>query len=381
MRVVIAPDSFKGSMTSADVCEAINVGLHKYKSSISVHSMPIADGGEGTVDAIVRVMGGDKIYEEVNDPLGRKISSAYGWVPDSKTAIIETAAASGLPRLMCNELNPLKASTIGTGELIKFALDRGAERIILGLGGSATVDAGAGCFQALGVKFYNSIGEELNMNGKALSQVADIDATTFRQISDGVEWIIASDVSNPLLGERGAVHVFGPQKGVTSSQLKIFERGMENYANVMKNYTNKEVMDNRGSGAAGGFGFSLFSLIEDYYVESGFDLIASLGNLEKQIKEANLVITGEGRVDSQTLYGKGPIGVARLAKKHGVPCIAFAGVIEGELSGAKDEGMLVIFPIVNRPMTLDEAIARGPQLLQEAAQRFMEVYNLNHKDV
>ncbi|WP_202409952.1 glycerate kinase [Halobacillus litoralis] len=377
MNVLVAPDSFKGSMSSAEACDAICEGISKFNPAIQTQSMPIADGGEGTVEALVKILHGDWIEEQVEDPLGRKVTAAYGWVPETKTAIIETAQASGLPRLKREELDPLRASTFGTGELIKSALDLGAKRIILGLGGSATVDAGAGCFQALGVNFYDAEGKELKMTGGNLSKVSQIESDYSYSMTSDVEWLIASDVSNPLLGQEGAVEVFGPQKGVTKSRVERFEEGMSHYASVLEGHTGRLVRDKEGSGAAGGFGFTLFSLLDNLKVESGFELIARLGELEKHIQKADLVITGEGKLDRQSLYGKGPVGLARLAKKHRVPCIAFTGMYDGEISGAKEEGLLAILPIVDRPMELDEAVGKGPELIRRATERFLDVYFLN----
>ncbi|SFF73159.1 glycerate kinase [Halobacillus alkaliphilus] len=379
MRIIVAPDSFKGSMSSAKACSAVESGVRSYSPSCDIKSIPIADGGEGTVEAIVKISGGEIVSEMVRDPLGREVVAEYGWVNETKTAIVETAAASGLPRLKSEELNPLKASTYGTGQLIQAALDRGAERIILGLGGSATVDAGTGCFQALGVKYFNDEGTELKMNGEALQHVAKIETQDAAERFKEVEWIIASDVTNPLLGEQGAISVFGPQKGVAAGSLPYFESAMQRYASALEHHTGKVVRDHEGSGAAGGFGFTLFSLLENLHVESGFELIAQLGELENHIKDADLVITGEGKMDMQTFYGKGPIGIGRLARKASVPCIAFTGKSEGDMSLAKEEGISAVLPIVDEPMTLKEAMECGPELLKRASRRFMEIYHLKQQ--
>ncbi|ARI76385.1 glycerate kinase [Halobacillus mangrovi] len=376
MRIIVAPDSYKGSMSSAEACAAIESGVKDYDPSYHIESIPIADGGEGTVEALVTILEGEIILEKVFDPLGREVTAEYGWINETKTAIVETAAASGLPRLKEEELKPSAASTYGTGQLIQAALERGAKRIILGLGGSATVDAGTGCFQALGVKFLNDEGKELEMNGKALQHVTKIETDTISELSNQVEWIIASDVTNPLLGPEGAISVFGPQKGVSAAHLTEFESGMERYASVVEQHTEKVVRNYEGSGAAGGFGFTLFSLLENLKVESGFELIAKQGELEKLISDADLVITGEGKIDTQTLYGKGPIGIARLARKARVPCIAFTGKSEGDMRRAKDEGLLSVLPIVDEPMTLKEAMESGPELLRKASRRCMEIYHL-----
>ncbi|WP_347861492.1 glycerate kinase [Salimicrobium sp. PL1-032A] len=376
MKVIVAPDSFKGSMTSAEACSAMEAGIRSVRPDCDILSIPVADGGEGTVEAIARIENGEILTETVLDPVGRNVEAEYGWIGESRTAIVETASASGLPRLK-EELNPAEASTYGTGQLIQTALDKGAEHIILGLGGSATVDAGSGCFQALGVKFYDEKGAELDMNGGALHKVASIDTTAL--CGQDVSWTIASDVTNPLLGPDGAIAVFGPQKGVSRGDRDRYETGMENYASVVERHIGYEKREEPGSGAAGGFGFTLFSLLDRMEVENGFELVARLGNLEERIREADLVLTGEGKMDTQTLYGKGPIGIARLAKKAEAPCVAFAGAIEGEMDRFKEEGLSVVLPIVDAPMTVAEAIGAGPALLQRASRRMMEVYGLKQE--
>ncbi|QST01030.1 glycerate kinase [Pontibacillus sp. ALD_SL1] len=377
MKVIVAPDSFKGSLSGKEVCEAVTIGIHAYDSDIEVQSIPIADGGEGTAEAFTTILGGQLISERVEDPLGRPVDASFGWVEETKTAIVETAAASGLPLLQQGELNPYKASTYGTGQLITAALDHGAEQIILGLGGSATVDAGSGCFQALGVKFLDQEGGEMKMNGGALRHVSKIDTSQIDRRAQNVQWLIASDVTNPLLGKQGAISVFGPQKGVQEEDIPAFETGMEHYADLLETATGATYQSKDGSGAAGGFGFTLYALLKHVRVESGFTLMARLGELESRMRDADLVITGEGKIDEQTLYGKGPIGIARLAKEIGVPCVGFAGKMQGDLTRLKDEGLLSVLPIVEEPVTLEEAMQSSSMLLQHASKRCMEVYHLN----
>ncbi|WP_206760630.1 glycerate kinase [Halobacillus yeomjeoni] len=376
MKVIVAPDSFKGSMSSTEAAASIKEGLQAYDPDMTVKTIPMADGGEGTVDALLSILGGTRIEKEVFDPLGREITASYGWINHTKTAVVETAAASGLPLLDTQELNPMETSTYGTGQLIADALERGAEKIILGLGGSATVDAGTGCFQALGVHFLNDKGEKLDMCGDSLSSVSNIETDSMHPRMSEVEWTIASDVTNPLLGEKGAVAVFGPQKGVTQEQLPIFEQKMTQYASVVEDHTTKKCRHINGSGAAGGFGFTLFSLLDQPEVESGFRLIAEWSDLKGHLADADLVITGEGKMDSQSLYGKVPVGIAQMAKEAEVPCIALTGKVEGDLVAAKSEGLQVILPIVDEPMSLEEAMSRGKELCKKASHRFMEVYHM-----
>ncbi|TGB02440.1 glycerate kinase [Halobacillus salinus] len=383
MRFLLAPDSFKGSMTSAEACAALREGIHAFDASSEVQAVPIADGGEGTVDALGEILDGEKITERVRDPLGREVNASYGWIESDKLAVIEVAAASGLPLLHETELDPHQASTFGTGQLIKSALDKGAREIILGLGGSATVDAGTGCFQALGVHFFNEKKQELTMNGGALRHVDAINLADMDSRVQEVKWTIASDVTNPLLGVSGAVHVFGPQKGVQPDQLEAFERGMSRYAGALQKASGVDRREAEGSGAAGGIGFTLSSLLADASVKSGFDLIAELGKLEEVVASSDFVLTGEGKFDRQTLYGKGPSGVATLAKRYDVPCIAFAGKIDDEADIRTQSDVTAVLPIVDEPMTLEDAMRNGPRLLQKAVQRFLDVYIAGqyHKEV
>ncbi|WP_254901736.1 glycerate kinase [Thalassobacillus devorans] len=371
MKIIIAPDSFKGSMTSVEAAEQMKQGILAVDPMLDISMIPVADGGEGTVDAITIALQGEKVVKQVNDPIGRLIDAEFGWIPKSKTAVVETAAASGLPLLTEKELDPVNASTYGTGELVKEALEKGAERIILGLGGSATVDAGTGFLEALGVRFLDDNGKEIRASGGTLSQIASIDSTKLDKRLENVEFMVASDVTNPLLGEKGAVAVFGPQKGVKNDQLNHFERGMARYAQQVIRHIGKDFTEEEGSGAAGGFGFSLLSFLEPSF-ESGFEMMARLSDLEDEIRSASFVITGEGKLDTQSLYGKVPIGIARLAKRNHIPAIAFTGKIEGDLTLVKDEGLELVLPIVDGAMSLDDALNNGKELLYRASRRFIE---------
>lgn len=375
MKIVIAPDSFKGSMTSITAAEAIRRGIHQINPSYETVIIPMADGGEGTVDAMMSIMNGETRSAQVSDPLGCEISATFGWVPETKTAVIETAAASGLTLLKESELDPGVASTFGTGELVRSALDLGAENIILGLGGSATVDGGTGFLQALGIRFFNKQGDVLEAGGNMLGEIQSIDDTQFDQRLKRVKWIVASDVTNPLLGNVGAVTIFGPQKGVKVETLAAFERGMEHFAEKVVEHTGLDCSLEQGSGAAGGLGFSLLSFFQPVF-ESGFSIIAKESCLEDHLKDAALVLTGEGKVDVQSLYGKVPVGIGRTAGQYGIPVAVFAGKIEGDLELLHSEGIQLILPIVNGPMTLTEAMTNGSALLEEAASRLMRTYEL-----
>ncbi len=380
MKVVIAPDSFKGSMSSVQAAEAIRRGLLQVDSNVICELIPMADGGEGTVDALQVITGGERIYCQVEDPLGRSVNAFYGWVEETKTAIIEMAAASGLPLLSQSELNPRLASTYGTGQLIVDAVSRGAQTVILGLGGSATVDGGVGCLQALGVEFQDETGSVIERVGGDLSRIAQIDASALDRRCQEIEFILATDVANPLLGEAGAVRVFGGQKGVAKDEFEGFERGMGHYAALVARVSGKSCAEDAGSGAAGGLGFGIRSFLNARN-ESGFELIAALGDLREKIRGADLVITGEGSIDEQSLYGKVPVGIAGIAKELRVPTVVFAGKIAGDQATFVRAGISTVLPIVDRPLKLEEAISSGPDLLERASARFAQIWFLAQSQV
>ncbi|MDQ0482657.1 glycerate kinase [Guptibacillus hwajinpoensis] len=370
MRIVIAPDSFKGSMSSLTAAQAINRGIKEVVPDAETILVPMADGGEGTVEALATILNGQEVtVDGISDPLGRPIRATYSWVKSTSTAIIETASASGLPLLKESELDPDQASTYGTGELIKHALDKKARKIILGLGGSATVDAGTGCFEALGVQFRDQKGERIKATGATLAHISSIDLSLLDSRLKDVEVVVASDVTNSLLGEEGAITVFGPQKGVRD--ITRFEAGMNNYASRVSEKIGMNLENSEGSGAAGGFGFSLLAFLDPIFM-SGFSLIAEHSCLKEQMRSSHLVITGEGKLDSQTLYGKVPSGISELAKSVNVPAIAFAGT--STILEDKEKGIMTVLPIIDEPMELKEAIRRGPDLLYRASKRFMTLY-------
>ncbi len=377
MRVVVAPDSFKGSATAVQVARAIESGLRGVDSTLETVLVPLADGGEGTVDALIGILGGEPVESTARDPLDRPVACTYGWVADRRLAIIEVAAASGLP-LLGDALNPTQASTFGTGQLIREALDRGADAVILGLGGSATVDAGTGLVAALGGRFLDADGSTLRGAGGSLGRVATIDLSGLDGRLRSVQITLATDVASPLLGPHGAVHVFGLQKGVTHDQRANFEAAMAHFAEVVVRATGADHRDSPGSGAAGGIAFLLRSLL-DVEVRDGFSLIAELADLRGRIAGADLAITGEGRLDAQSLAGKVPVGVARLAAVAGVPVIALAGQIDGDLATFKEAGLAAVVPIVDRPMTLADAMADAPALIEAAAARLLATLRLGRK--
>lgn len=373
MHVVIAPDSFKGSMSSREAAERIQAGLAQVFPDWEMTVVPMADGGEGTVEAILTWTGGRKQTASVKDPLGRSIEAVWGYCENRGLAVIETAAASGLALL--EEPDPARASTYGTGQLCKEALDHGAKEVVIGLGGSATVDAGIGFFAALGVRFYDQQRELLEPVGGNLGKIAHIDRSGLDPRLQKVKITIASDVTYPLLGTEGAIQVFGPQKGIPPEELDRFEEGMHRFAECLVRVTGRDHRWTPGSGAAGGFGFSLLSLLHVEW-KSGLEWIAAWGDLEEKIRQADLVITGEGRMDRQSLYGKVPVGIARIAARHQVPVVAFAGQIQGDWSEAEETGISVLLPITEGPILLEDAIRQGPDLLERGAVRLAQVWQL-----
>lgn len=372
MKIVIAPDSLKGFLTSTQASAIIHQAIKDFDPTIETVQIPMADGGEGTVQAVLWNKGGETISCSVHDPLGRNTEAAYGWIENEKLAIIETAAASGLPLLTPDEMDPLFASSYGTGELINNALDRGAATIILGLGGSATVDAGTGIFEALGVKFLDEQHKSLTAVGGRLEIIAGIDVSGLDSRLQTVKFIMASDVTNPLLGKDGAVYIFGPQKGIADSQLARFEKGMEKFALLAAEMMGINHINESGSGAAGGIGF-LFRTLLDVEFSSGLEMIAELSDLETHLKDADLAITAEGRIDGQSLFGKVPVGIGRLAKRWDIPVIAFAGSIGDGSQKLESEGIHAVMPIVEGPMNLAEAMQNSEKLLYNAAMRLMKI--------
>lgn len=380
MKIIIAPDSFKGSLTAREIADNIEKGILSVYPQAEVIKLPMADGGEGTVDALVYATKGKKIYKEVTGPLGTPVKAYFGILGNENTAIIETAAASGLALVPSGKENPLKATTFGTGELIKAALDEGVDKIIIGLGGSATVDGGIGMAQALGISFKDSKGKEVGFGGAELANVQSIDLSNLDRRLKDVEFLIASDVSNPLYGPNGAAYIFGPQKGATEEMVKFLDDSLRNYARVIKNETGKKVGDLPGGGAAGGLGAALMVFL-DAYMNSGIELILDIYNFNTFLDQAALVITGEGRIDKQTLMGKTPYGVAMRAKKYNVPVIAVAGSVEAEAVNELNEYFDGIFSIMLAPVTIEKAILNTENWLQIIVQQIMRTCIVHKKFV
>lgn len=375
MKIVLAPDSFKGSFSSLEVIEHLEEVARRHFSPLEVVKVPIADGGEGTVDALVTAAKGEYRTVEVMGPLPEmRVKAKYGII-HGKTAVIEMAQASGLPLIPTGKRDPLNATTYGTGELIRKALDEGIRDFIIGIGGSATNDGGIGAAQALGVKFLDRFGKEVGLGGKQLQHIEKIILDDMDpRIKESTITVIC-DVSNPLTGPHGATAVYGPQKGVTEKTFNILESGMKNYERLIKETTGMDMSKVPGSGAAGGLGAALVAFF-GAVLKPGIDTILDYVRFEELIEGADLVITGEGRIDGQSLYGKVPVGIARRCKSKGVKVIAIVGGMGPGAQKVYDCGIASIMPIVNAPISLDEAIARSQELLKDAADRMFRFIKL-----
>lgn len=375
MKIVLAPDSFKGSFSSLEVIEHLEEVARRHFSPLEVVKVPIADGGEGTVDALVTAAKGEYRTVEVMGPLPEmRVKAKYGII-HGKTAVIEMAQASGLPLIPTGKRDPLNATTYGTGELIRKALDEGIRDFIIGIGGSATNDGGIGAAQALGVKFLDRFGKEVGLGGKQLQHIEKIILDNMDpRIKESTITVIC-DVSNPLTGPHGATAVYGPQKGVTEETFNILESGMKNYERLIKETTGMDMSKVPGSGAAGGLGAALVAFF-GAVLKPGIDTILDYVRFEELIEGADLVITGEGRIDGQSLYGKVPVGIARRCKSKGVKVIAIVGGMGPGAQKVYDCGIASIMPIVNAPISLDEAIARSQELLKDAADRIFRFIKL-----
>lgn len=370
VKIVIAPDSFKESLSATKVAKAISSGIMRVVPDAEITCIPFADGGEGTVEALITATNGKRVNVRTVDPLGRPIQSFYGILGDGKTAVIEMAAASGLELLAPEERNLLMASTYGTGLLAKAALEAGFSNIILGIGGSATNDGGAGMAQALGFGLHDKNGNPIALGGGFLNELLSIDRSSVHPLLEKAKITVACDVRNPLLGPSGATRVYGPQKGATAETLQKLENNLTHFSGVLRLAFEKDFAEIPGSGAAGGLGAGLMAFCNADLVP-GFKLISDLTNLENHLKNASLVFTGEGRIDAQTTSGKTISGIAQLAKKHAVPVIALAGYVSNDLQELYQMGVTAVFPIANRPLTLAESKTRAADLLTDTAERIM----------
>jgi len=374
MQILIAAGAFKQSLTAAQACRAIAAGLGASGLDARWHCLPIADGGNGTLDALL-ASGGERRRLAVRGPLGRMVEAEYGLIEGGRCAVIEMALASGLELLQPHELDPLGASSYGTGQLLVDALERGVERVIIGMGGSATVDGGMGCLEALGLRLLDVRGAPIPPGGGGLADIAVIDAGGIDARWRDIELLIASDVDNPVLGERGAARVFGPQKGADAAMVEALER---NLAHCFAAIFEQQGVDLRmvpGAGAAGALAGGLMAFLP-CKLQSGIDIVLGHSAFHTHLARTDLLITGEGRIDAQTLSGKGPLGVARLAAQAGIPTVALVGGLGIDDAWLRAAGIDAAFAIVDQPMPLEQALAQAEELLQRAARRLGYILRL-----
>lgn len=375
MRVVVCPDSFKGSLSSIQASEAIERGVRSALGGapVDIVLIPLADGGEGTVDALVRATGGRVLSTTAHDPLMREIESFFGILGDSTTAVVEMAAASGLCLLSAAERDPLTATTYGVGDLLMAAVEAGADRILVGIGGSATNDGGAGAAQAMGARLLDESGRELPLGGAALARLRRIDVSGFRFPAGRVRVEVACDVDNPLTGPSGASAVYGPQKGATPGMVAQLDAALLNYAKVIQSDLGKDVERMPGAGAAGGLGAGLAAFL-DARLRSGIDIVLDAVRFDQALKGADLVITGEGRIDEQTSRGKTVGGVLRRASGAGVPVVAIGGSVSGDIGPLLRAGLTDAVGLVSESVTVEEAIAEAARLVESAAVQIARRY-------
>lgn len=377
LTVLIAPDSFKGSLSSVTVAAAIRAGWLRARPTDRMELAPLADGGEGTLDAITAAGGWQELPAQAEDPLGRPITGRFLMRGDR--AVVELATASGLSRLQRAERNALMATTFGTGQILATAIGLGARDVVLGLGGSATTDGGSGLLRAMGVRFLDERGQELAPGGGPLGRLAAVDLSGLSPVLSQVTLTIASDVTNPLNGEFGAAAVYGPQKGADDASVRLLDSNLAHFADVLRRATGRDVHTQPGSGAAGGTTAGLLA-IEDAFaglrIRPGVDVVMELTNFEARLHDADLVITGEGRIDEQTAFGKTALGVARRAAAAGKHCIAFAGGVTVVGSDALFSLGAVAIPVVEHPISVEEAMQAGPSPVERAAERAAHLFTL-----
>ncbi|SHM69934.1 glycerate kinase [Pseudomonas asturiensis] len=375
MKIVIAPDSFKDSLSAQAVADAIASGLAEVWPDAELIKCPMADGGEGTIEALLDACNGQWMSAQVSGPLGTMIQAGWGWLAQSRTAIIEMAMASGLQLLTLAQRDACLTSTKGTGQLISAALDAGAQRIILAIGGSATNDGGSGMLSALGVRFLDRDDQPLPGGGLALSGLARVDLSGVDPRLADVRVEIAADVDNPLCGPNGASHIFGPQKGASPQQVLALDAALANFADHSALALGHDLRDSPGSGAAGGMGFAAKAYLNASF-RAGVEVVADLTGLEQALVDADLVITGEGRFDAQTLRGKTPLGVARVAQRQGVPVIVLAGTLGEGYEQLYRHGISAAFALTSGPMNLEDACREAPRLLHDRARDVARVWQL-----
>ena len=373
-KYVVAPDSFKESMTAKEVCDAMEKKKKIVDKDAQVIKVPMADGGEGTVDSLVDATNGQRVIVEVTGPLGNKISAYYGILGNGTTAVIEMAKASGLEIVEKKKRNPMITTTFGTGELIRDALDHNVKEIIIGLGGSSTNDGGSGMAQALGAKLLDQNNNQISFGGGNLDKLDKIDISDLDSRLQDVKIILASDVTNPLIGKDGASRVFGPQKGATPEMVEKLENNLQHYAKIIKRDLNKDVASVSGAGAAGGLGAGLMAFTT-CKMRQGVDIAIEVTKLEEKVKSADYVFTGEGGTDFQTKFGKTPYGVAKLGKKYHKPVISLAGYLGEGIDSLYSEGFTAIFGIIPGACDLSTALKNGPSNVARTTENIVRLLN------
>lgn len=375
MKIVIAPDSFKESMTAKEACEAIEKGMKIALPNAEFIKVPMADGGEGTTQSLVDATEGKMYFVETTGPLGEKVKSKFGILGNGEIAVLEMASTSGLELVPREKRNPMITTTYGTGELIKKAMDMGAKTILIGIGGSATNDGGAGMIQALGGKLLDENGKQISFGGGELSKIKKIDLSELDSRIKNIKFIAACDVQNPLTGETGAANVFGRQKGATEEMVKILDDNLKHYAELIRQDVKVDVENIPGAGAAGGLGAGLMAFL-NAELRKGIDIVVEYSKLEEKIKGADFVITGEGSIDSQTRFGKTPYGVVSVAKKYGVPNITLAGNVSKDIEILYDYGFDAIFSIMQGVDNLDNALKNGKVNLEKTAENIARLIRI-----
>lgn len=377
MKIVIASDSFKGSSSTLEVADSIEKGFRRIYPDSNIVKIPIADGGEGTVSAITDWLEGTYESVRVTGPLGDSIQARYGII-NKDTGVIEMAAASGLTLVSKDKLNPLITTTFGTGQLIKAAMENGMKKIYLGIGGSATNDCGLGMAQALGYSFKDSGGDEVGFGGGQLDKIVEVDDRNAHPLLKEVEIIVLSDVNNPLYGKEGAAYVFGPQKGANPQMVEELDKNLRYFSGVIREYLGEDISKIPGVGAAGGLGFGMLAFCKAKLL-SGIEEILDILAIDRILEDADLIFTGEGRIDGQTKHGKLPLGVAKRAANYNVPVFAIVGSVGQGYKENYDLGIDLILDIVNRPMTLEEAFENAGDLIADEAEKAARIFKLIDK--
>ena len=368
MKIVVAPDSFKGSVSALEAANAMEQGLRRVFPDAVIEKIPMADGGEGTVQSLVDATGGHIQTHRVVAPLENEVDAQFGILAGGETAVIEMASASGLTLVPADKRNPLRTTTYGTGQLIHAALEAGCRRLIIGIGGSATNDGGAGMAEVLGVRLLDANGNQIPRGGAGLGQLASIDITGLHPAIAETETVVACDVNNPLTGPDGASHVYGPQKGATPEMIETLDQHLAHFDSVLTRTLGKSFNDVPGAGAAGGLGAGLMAFL-NAELQLGVNIMIDAVNLEERVKGASVVFTGEGQLDFQTAFGKTPVGVAKVAKAHNIPVIAIAGGIAEGAEAVYDAGIDAMLGIVQEPMSLEDAVEDATRLIANTAEQ------------